>query len=50
MKISKEIARAHVRNLEQDVKEIRMEPILNVDEGDSREWADRKKRDVIIPH
>jgi hypothetical protein len=36
MKISKEIARAHVRNLEQYVKAVPTELILNVDEVGSQ--------------
>jgi hypothetical protein len=50
MRVSKEVARARVRNLEQYVKEIPTELVLNVDEAGSQKWANRKKCDVIIPH
>jgi hypothetical protein len=50
MKVSKEIAKAHVRNLEQYVKTIRTEPFSNVDEVGLQEWADRKERNMMIPH
>jgi hypothetical protein len=50
MKISKRIARTHIRNLERYVKDVSTEFILNVDEVGCQEWSDRKKCDVIIPH
>jgi hypothetical protein len=50
MEVSKEIARTHIRNLEQCVKEVSTELILNVDEVSCQELSDREKRDVIIPH
>jgi hypothetical protein len=50
MNVTKEIARRHIRNLQQYVQDTPTELILNVDEVGSQEWADRKKREVIIPH
>jgi hypothetical protein len=50
MKVTKEIARAHIRNLERWVKNLPTELILNFDEVGVQEWADRKKRKVIIPY
>jgi hypothetical protein len=50
MQVSKEITRTHIRNLEQYVKDVSTELILNVDEVGCQEWSDRKKRDVVIPH
>jgi hypothetical protein len=50
MEVSKEIARTHIRNLEQYVKDVSTELILNVDEVGCQEWPDWKKRDMIIPH
>jgi hypothetical protein len=48
MKTSKEIARAHVRNLEQYAKDIPTELILNVDEAGRPARADRKKCNTVI--
>jgi hypothetical protein len=50
IKVSKEIARAYVRDLEQHVKDIPMELILSVDEAGSQEQADLKQHEEIIPH
>jgi transposase len=48
MKVTKEVARAHIRNLEQWVQNIPTELILNLDEVGVQDWADRKTRKVII--
>jgi hypothetical protein len=50
MKVTKEIARTHIRNLERWVENLPTELILNLDEVGVQEWADRKKRKVIIPY
>jgi hypothetical protein len=50
MRVTKETARTHVRNLEQWVQGVPTELILNLDEVGVQEWADRKPRKVIIPH
>jgi hypothetical protein len=49
MNVTQEIARRHVANLEQYVRDLPTELIFNLDEVGSQEWADRKPRSVIIP-
>jgi hypothetical protein len=49
-KYRRRLGENHIRNLEQYVKDVPTELILNVDEVGCQEWSDRKKRDVIIPH
>jgi hypothetical protein len=50
MEVSKQIARTHIRNLEQYLKDVSTELILNVDQVGYQELPDRKKHDVVIPH
>jgi hypothetical protein len=50
MRVTKEIARMHVADLITYVTDIPTELIFNIDEVGSQEWADRKARNVIIPH